>query len=32
MKAKLILSVIVAGLVVLFVVQNVGAVEIRFLF
>jgi uncharacterized integral membrane protein len=32
MNAKLILSVVVAGLVVLFVVQNVGAVEIRFLF
>ena len=32
MKAKLILSIIVAGLVVLFVVQNVGTVEIRFLF
>jgi len=32
MKAKLILSVIVVGLVVFFVVQNVGAVGIRFLF
>jgi uncharacterized integral membrane protein len=32
MNAKLILSVVVAGLVVLFVLQNVGAVEIRFLF
>ncbi len=32
MDAKLILSVVVAGLVVLFVIQNVGAVEIRFLF
>jgi uncharacterized integral membrane protein len=32
MNAKLILSVVVAGLVLLFVVQNVGAVEIRFLF
>ena len=32
MNAKLILSVVVVGLVLLFVVQNVGAVEIRFLF
>jgi uncharacterized integral membrane protein len=32
MNAKLILSIVVVGLVVLFVVQNVGAVEIRFLF
>jgi len=32
MNAKLTLSVVVAGLVVLFVVQNVGAVQIRFLF
>ena len=32
MNAKLILSVIVVGLVLLFVVQNVGAVQIRFLF
>jgi len=32
MNAKLILSAVVAGLVLLFVIQNVGAVEIRFLF
>jgi len=32
MNAKLILSVVVVGLVLLFVVQNVGAVQIRFLF
>ena len=32
MSTKLILTVVVAGLVVLFIVQNVGAVEIRFLF
>jgi uncharacterized integral membrane protein len=32
MNIRVIISVVVAGLVVLFVVQNVGAVEIRFLF
>ena len=32
MNAKLILSIVVAGLVILFIIQNVGAVEIRFLF
>ena len=32
MNAKLILSLVVTGLVVLFVIQNVGAVEIWFLF
>jgi len=32
MNAKLILSAVVTGLVFLFVIQNVGAVEIRFLF
>ncbi len=32
MNAKLILILVVTGLVLLFVIQNVGAVEIRFLF
>ena len=32
MSAKLILSLVAVGLVILFVVQNVGAVQIRFLF
>ena len=32
MNAKLILSLVAAGLVILFVIQNVGAVQIRFLF
>lgn len=32
MNAKLIISLILAGLVVLFIVQNVTVVEVRFLF
>lgn len=32
MNAKLLLSIVVAGLVILFSIQNVDAVEIRFLF
>lgn len=32
MNLKLILALVLAGLVVLFVIQNAGAVELRFLF